>query len=211
MTYGRAVAHYLTFLAFATLLAIAPGPDTFFTLRMTVAGGRIRGLWTVFGIIAANVLLGVLAASGLGALITQSHRVFDVLRWVGVLYLAYLGISAIIAASRGSESAWTPGAAGTVRPTTAIRQGFLCTMSNPKVMVFYVAVLPPFVSPDAGIPVFMAYALTLAAIGVVVLLAVVFAASTARRLIQRAAFRRGIDGGVGVVMLGFAAALALDN
>jgi threonine/homoserine/homoserine lactone efflux protein len=205
------VGHYLTFLVFAILIALAPGPDTFITLRMTVAGGKPRGLWTVGGIIAANVVLGVLAASGLGAVIANARHVFDVLRWIGVCYLGWLGLQAVWAAYRGENGKWPAGLGGRVRPFTAARQGFVSTFTNPKALAFYVAVLPPFVSNDAGFAELMVYALTLAVLGLIYLVGVVLAANGAMALIRKEKVRRGIDGSVGMIMLGFAAALAADN
>jgi threonine/homoserine/homoserine lactone efflux protein len=205
------VSNYLTFVVFAILLALAPGPDTFVTLRVTVAGGKPRGLWTVAGIIAANIVLGTLAASGLGAVIASSKPVFEGLRWIGVVYLGWLGLQAIIAAFRSDSSAWQQAAGGRVRPVAAMRQGFISTFTNPKALAFYVAILPPFVSPNATFIELMAYALTLAFFGCIYLTAIVFLAHGAMRLIRRDGVRRGIEGGVGAVMIGFAAALAIDT
>lgn len=202
---------YLRFLVFAILIALAPGPDTFITLRVTVAGGRARGLWTVTGIIVANVVLGLLAATGLGAVIASSKHVFEALRWIGALYLAWLGLQAVRAALRGDAGAWQTGGAMTVRPIVAMRQGFLSTFTNPKALAFYVAVLPPFVSPNAGFGELMLFALTLAVLGTIYLVSLTFAADKAMALIRRATVRRAIDGGVGTIMIGFATVLATEN
>lgn len=203
--------HYLRFLVFAVLIALAPGPDTFITLRVTVAGGRPRGLWTVAGIIVANVVLGVLAASGLGAVIASSKQIFEVLRWVGAIYLCWLGLQAVLAAVRGDAGAWQTGTVGTVRPVAAMRQGFLSTFTNPKALAFYVAVLPPSVSADAGFAELMLYALTLAVLGLAYLVTITLVADKAMGLIRQARVRRAIDGGVGAIMIGFAAVLAIEN
>lgn len=205
------MSNYLTFVVFAILLALAPGPDTFITLRVTVAGGKPRGLWTVAGIIVANIVLGTLAASGLGAVIASARPVFEVLRWIGVVYLAWLGSQAIASAFRSDTSAWQQAGGGVVRPVAAMRQGFLSTFTNPKALAFYVAILPPFVSPNATFFQLMAYALTLAFFGLLYLTAIVFVAHGAMRLIRRDRVRRGIEGGVGVVMIGFAVALAVQD
>lgn len=210
-TYPDPVAHYLTFLVFAILLALAPGPDTFITLRVTVAGGRQRGLWTVAGIVLANVVLGILAATGLGAVIQNAHTVFTVLRWVGVCYLAWLGLQAVWAGVRGDGAGWQSEGGGRLAPHAAMRQGFVSTFTNPKALAFYLAVLPPFVSKDAGLAELLAYALTLAVLGAIYLVSITLLAHGAMSLIRREGVRRGIDAGVGVIMLGFAAALALDN
>lgn len=202
---------YLSFLAFAALLAVAPGPDTFLTLRATVVGGRGRGLLTAAGITAAGTVQGVLAATGLGALLAQSEPVFAVVRWAGVAYLTWLGINAVRDALRRDGSVWTVGAGRSrVRRWTALRQGFVCNITNPKVLAFNLAVLPQFVGDGQGLPALLAYALTLVAIGTLVLLAVVWVAGFAATALTRPRFRRGVDGATGVVMLGFATALAAE-
>ena len=93
------MAHFLSFVVFATAIAVAPGPDTFLTLRNTVIGGRARGLWTTLGIGVAGATQGVLAAAGLGAIIARSEPVFQTIRWLGVAYLIYLGIMVLLPAS----------------------------------------------------------------------------------------------------------------
>ncbi len=202
---------YLSFLAFAALLAVAPGPDTFLTLRATVVGGRGRGLLTAAGITAAGAVQGVLAATGLGALLAQSEPVFAAVRWAGVAYLTWLGVNAVRDALRRDGSVWTVGAGRSrVRRWTAVRQGFVCNITNPKVLAFNLAVLPQFVGDGQGLPALLAYALTLVAVGTLVLLAVVWVAGFAATALTRPRFRRGVDGATGVVMLGFATALAVE-
>lgn len=205
------MSSYFTFLVFAILIALAPGPDTFITLRVTVAGGKQRGLWTVAGIIGANIVLGVLAATGLGAVITNAHTLFLVLRCVGVAYLAWLGLQAVLAGIRGGGDGWRAGGSARMAPHAAMRQGFISTFTNPKALAFYLAVLPPFVSRHASIAELMAYALTLAVLGALYLVTLTLGADKAMRFIKRDGVRRAIDGTVGAIMLGFAAALALDN
>lgn len=202
---------YVSFVLFAALLAMAPGPDTFLTLRASVVGGRRRGIVTAAGITAAGALQGVLAATGLGAVLAAAEPVFFVIRWAGVAYLTWLGVTAIRDALRRDGSVWAvgPGQA-TVRDRTAFRQGFVCNITNPKVLAFNLAVLPQFVGDGEGLPALLAYALTLVAIGAVVLGVVVWVASKAATALVRPSFRRGVDGVTGVVMLGFATALAAE-
>ena len=106
----------------------------------------------------------------------------------------------------------TPATAGRsrVRRWTAVRQGFVCNITNPKVLAFNLAVLPQFVGDGQGLPALLAYALTLVAVGTLVLLAVVWVAGFAATALTRPRFRRGVDGATGLVMLGFATALAVE-
>ena len=202
--------HYLAFVAFAGLLALAPGPDTFVVLRGSVVGGRSRGLWTTGGVTAANVLQGLAVATGLSALLTSSAHVFLVVRWAGVLYLGYLGTMALRAAWRHDHDAWSLGRTGRAGHWAAARQGFLSNITNPKVIAFNLAVLPQFAGPHAGFLELMGLALTLTALGLLDQLAVVLGASAVAGVIRRAGVRRSIEGTTGVVMLGFAGALAAD-
>lgn len=201
----------MTFVAFAALLAVAPGPDSFLTLRATVAGGRRRGLVTAAGITTAGAIQGLLAATGLGAVLLHAEPVFLAIRWAGVAYLTWLGVTAIRDALRRDGSVWTVGAgSATVSGRRAFRQGFVCNITNPKVLAFNLAVLPQFVGDDPGVPVLLAYALTLVGIGAIVLVTLVQLGSLATDRLTRPAFRRSVDGATGVVMLGFATALAVE-
>jgi threonine/homoserine/homoserine lactone efflux protein len=206
------VDHYLTFLLFALVVAVAPGPDSLLTLRTTVVGGRTRGLWTMLGIGVAGALQGVLAATGLGALIVHAEPVFQTIRWLGIVYLTFLGAMAVRSALRASADDWlgVAGSAVRVRRWSALRTGFLCNVSNPKVLAFNLAVLPQFADADSSLGVLLAYALTLAAVGSGVLLVLVLLAGRARTLLSRRRARRVVDGATGVVMLGFATALAVE-
>lgn len=213
-SYHFSVSTYLSFCAFAALIAVAPGPDTFLTLRNTMTRGRQVGLWTMLGICVAGALQGVLAAAGLGAIIAHAEPVFLAIRIAGVAYLIWLGIGALRSAWKAKGADWSMGSATTALPRghawRATRQGFLCNITNPKVLAFNLAVLPQFVGKDGGFAALMAYALTLTVIGAIVLLAVVVGASRARRALQRKSVQRGIEAGTGVAMLGFATALATE-
>lgn len=206
------MSQYLTFLALAALVAIAPGPDTLLTLRATVTGGHFRGIYTALGVCTAGAAQGVLAASGLGALIVHAEPVFQAIRWAGVVYLAFLGVQALRAAWRTVELVEEAEQASprTRSRLKAMGQGFLCNITNPKVLVFNLAVLPQFVGSGAGFGQLLAYALTLTAVGAMVLLLIVGVAGAARRAWARRGVRQAVEGGTGLVMLGFAGALAAD-
>ncbi|WP_446666814.1 LysE family translocator [Flexivirga sp. B27] len=207
------MTQYLSFVALALLLAIAPGPDSLLTLRSTLIGGRRRGAWTVIGILVANVVQGVLAASGLGAILVHAETLFRIIKWAGAAYLAYLGFLAIRAAWRMRNADAPAEGVMPVRrsPWSAARQGFLCNITNPKVLAFNIAVLPQFVGEHASVATLLTYAMTLAAVGSVVLVALVAVAGIATRVLQRLTVRRSIEGATGVVMLGFASALVAES
>ncbi|MFC7741716.1 LysE family translocator [Nocardiopsis composta] len=93
---------YLTFLAFAAVVVIAPGPDFAVTVKNALSGGRGTGLAAAAGITTSNLVHGTVAAVGLGALLVASHQVFTAVRWIGAAYLCYLAFQALRSAWKGS-------------------------------------------------------------------------------------------------------------
>ena len=205
-------ATYGSFLAFAVALVLVPGPDVAVTTRNTLAGGRTRGAWTAVGITSSNAVQGLAAAAGLGALVVRSQPLFEVIRWAGVAYLAYLGVQALRSAVAGRYPAdeLTAGT-GTAQRLAGWRQGFLSNITNPKVLVFYLAVLPQFLTPDSGVPTLVLLALTHAVLGLLYLLLLVAGMHRARAVLGRRSVRRALDAVTGTVLLGFGVRLAAER
>ena len=207
------MSHYLGFLALVSVVTLAPGPDKFLTLRNTAVAGRAAGLATLLGICLAAATQGLLAATGLGALILHAEPVFQVLKWAGVCYLGYLGVTALRSAWRGAEE-WDGSATRQSARSSAakrFRQGFLCNITNPKVLVFNLAVLPQFVGPSTSIPVMLLYAMSLALFGGMVLIVITLLAHAVARHLRRTRVRQALDASVGTVMLAFAGTLAAEG
>ena len=205
-------ATYGSFLVFATVLVLVPGPDFAVVVKNTLSGGRRRGWWATVGVVSANAVQGVAAATGLGALITASQPLFEAIRWAGTAYLALLAVQAIRSAVRGVHAPLEDGQ-GTSRGAALAgwRQGFLSHITNPKVLVFYLAVLPQFLGPEVGLSVLLASALSHAALSLLHLTLLVLGLGRARRVLGRRPVRRALDALTGVALLGFGARLATDR
>jgi threonine/homoserine/homoserine lactone efflux protein len=203
---------YGEFLAFALVLVVIPGPDFAVVTKNTLVGGRRRGRWTALGVTSSNLVQGTAAAFGLSALILSVQPLFQAIKWAGVAYLAYLGVQALRSARRG-EYGPLDGAdpAGAAQSVAGWRQGFISNITNPKVLVFYLAVLPQFLTPGAGLGWLLLLAWTLAVLGLAYLLALVTGLHTARRLLTRRKVRRTLDATTGAVLLGFGARLATEH
>ena len=91
------------------------------------------------------------------------------------------------------------------------RQGFLSNITNPKVLVFYLAVLPQFLPARAGVAVLLAFALSHAVLSVGYLLLLTLALQRARRILERRRVRRVLDATTGAVLLGFGAHLVAEH
>ncbi len=207
-------ATYGTFVAFAAIVVIAPGPDFAVVLRNSLRSGRAGGYLTSLGVASSCVVQGTLAAFGVGVLIERSQGLFLAIRAAGIAYLVYLGVQALLAARRGEDRVDGAAAAIASRPRrwAAFRQGFLTNITNPKVLAFYLSVLPQFLGHAGTATVdALALAYTHAALGVVWLFALVTFLDRMRPVITRRRVRRTLDAATGTALIGFAAVLAVES
>jgi threonine/homoserine/homoserine lactone efflux protein len=193
----------------AALLAVTPGVDTAMVLRTATVEGAKRAAFAAAGICAGCLLWGAAVALGVGALIVASTIAFDVLRFAGAAYLAYLGVRLLLRPRASFEPA-----PSTETPSTSAlswgARGLLTNLLNPKVGVFYVTLLPQFV--PAGVDV-ASFTFLLAAIHVALSLvwfaALIAAAVPLGRALRRPRVVRALDRVTGLVFLAFGAKLAL--
>lgn len=202
---------YWTFVAFVAVVVVSPGPDFAVTVRSAIAGGRAQAVWTNVGITVSNLVQGTAAALGLGALIVRSHTVFTVIRWAGIAYLAWLAVGALRSAWRGDYRDTYAAAPGRATALAGLRVGFLSNITNPKILVFFLAVLPQFLVPGAPTIYVLALAWTLGLMGAVWLLLVVWLVDRARVWLARRRVRRSLDAATGVALGFFAGRLAVSD
>lgn len=141
----------LTFYVAVLALQVSPGPDMLLIIGRGVGQGRRVALLTAAGatILAALVQLPLLAM-GVASLVQASPIAFAVLRWAGAAYLVWLGIRLLVQAGRRGVSAKP---VHPVSDWTALREGMVSNLTNPKPVVFMLAFLPQFVDPANGWPV----------------------------------------------------------
>ena len=125
-----------------TVLTLTPGPSTMLGSAHGMRYGAKGTLPTIAGDLSANILQMLAAALGLGAIITGSATAFTLIKWAGVAYLAWMGLSHILAAKAdvgGGDSD------GVRSPLSRYSQGFVTSASNPKAIVFFAALFPQFI------------------------------------------------------------------
>ena len=138
------------YIVVAAALAVSPGPDVVFVIANGMRHKAKGAIAAALGIGAGSVVHAIAAAIGVSAVIAASPLAFDILRYGGALYLAYLGVQALRCFFRNEH---TPDKAMTVKETTSLavfRRGLVTNILNPKVVVFYLALLPQFVSLELG-------------------------------------------------------------
>jgi threonine/homoserine/homoserine lactone efflux protein len=143
----------LVFAGAVAVLNATPGVDFVLTVSRTLAGGARAGVAAALGISAGCVVHALAAAFGLAALLALRPQAFVLLQWAGAAWLAWLGLALLRQAWRGvgaADTAAVRGAAG-LSWGAEFRTGLLTNLLNPKVALFFLAFLPPFVpagSPD---------------------------------------------------------------
>jgi threonine/homoserine/homoserine lactone efflux protein len=136
---------YLAFCAAATALALVPGPTVTVIIANSLRHGFKAGMGNVAGTQAGFVIWLAVAALGLGAAVKVMGVWFDVLRWAGAAYLVWLGIKMFL--SKGDLAV----AADRARPHGSFfLQGFVVIITNPKMLVLFGALIPPFLSPGGN-------------------------------------------------------------
>jgi threonine/homoserine/homoserine lactone efflux protein len=199
-----------TFFGIALVLAVTPGPDNLFVLMESATHGRKTGMSVVMGLCTGLVVHTVLVTLGLAAVFAASPAAFNVLKFVGSGYLVYLAWQALRA------PAASPLAHERVKPTLmrSYVKGIVLNLTNPKVVIFFLAFLPQFVQPGSG-PV----ALQILYLGLVFIVAILlafslinyFATLVGERLLGSARGQRVLNSCAGLVFVGLALRLALSD
>lgn len=138
----------LRFAAAAFVIIVVPGPSVLFTVSRGITLGRRAAIANVVGNTLGALACAVLVAFGIGPVISRSTGVFNSLKIVGAVYLVYLGYTSF--RNRRSLASLLDGVVDAVGTRVVIRQGFIVGVTNPKIYVFFAAVLPQYVDRGAG-------------------------------------------------------------
>jgi RhtB (resistance to homoserine/threonine) family protein len=198
----------------AHLLAVAsPGPDFAVVLRQSITHGRRTAVATSIGIGTGILVHVAYSLVGIGVVVAQSEIGFNVLKYTGAAYLAWLGLQALRAAARPAPAAaWSASAGGGAVPPSprgAFMTGFLVNVLNPKAALFFVALFVTVISPETPRIIQAAYGLWMAGATAAwfTLVSFVFTRPAVREKFLR--LGRWFDGGMGVLLLALAARLAV--
>lgn len=140
---------YLSFVGAAILLVIAPGPDSLYILTKSLSAGARQGITLAWGLASGPIWHTFLVMVGVAAFIQHSPAALKVLTYGGAAYLAYLSFGAFRAKSE--PIVIQAEAAHHTKEWKLYRQGFLMNATNPKVLLFFLALLPQFIDQKAAL------------------------------------------------------------
>ena len=143
---------WLTFMVASTVLLLIPGPTVLLVLSYALGQGRRVAVSTAAGVALGDLIAMSASLAGLGALVLTSATLFAVLKWVGAVYLVWLGVRLILSARPGGvDAGMSLPHAPAVTAGSTFRHAAVVTALNPKSIAFFIAFVPQFVDPDAAL------------------------------------------------------------
>ncbi len=194
----------LAFLGVSALVIVTPGPDTALTVRNTLLGGRRAGAWTAAGVALGQAIWTIATSAGLAALLVASKPAFRAIQIAGAVVLVLLGAQALWGALRGAPHPAGDAATAAARrlgPRTALLQGVLNNLGNPKMAVFFTSLLPQFApAGNASFRRLLVLGLVFCTLTLAWLTAYAVGVARAGRLLRRRGPRRALEALTGTVL-----------
>lgn len=192
---------WLSFVLVVCVFAVIPGPTVILVVGQAIANGRRAIFPLTAGVVTGDFVAMSLSLVGLGAVLAASSVLFGILKWFGVCYLIYLGVSAWRAEPKGIAS--DDHKLESVRQLTLFKSSFLVTALNPKDIVFFVAFLPQFVDTTKSvIPQFLILMATFLVIVTVSISCFATFAGSVKHKIQGVRAQKRMNRASGCVLIG---------
>ncbi len=174
---------WLAFVAASTILLLIPGPTVLLVLSYAISQGRRVAVSTAAGVALGDLIAMTASLAGLGALVLASATLFTILKWVGAVYLVYLGVK-MLRSARASDFSLPQ--IDAVTPRRTFTHAAAVTALNPKSIAFFIAFVPQFIRPEAAlIPQFAVLIATFVALAALNSLAFALLAGALRDRLQR--------------------------
>ncbi|MFE5426471.1 MULTISPECIES: LysE family translocator [Bacillaceae] len=205
--------NFYFFIIMCILLIILPGPDTAIATKNTVTVGTSGGFKTMFGTCCALLIHTSAAVFGLSAIIVKSALLFSIFKYVGAVYLVYIGFKTLW----GLRNKQVAAAAETsvkskYENQSCFKQGFLTNLLNPKVAVFFLTFLPQFVNPgnDTFLP-FLIMGITYTVLTALWFVFYIYLLNQISAFMKKPRTQAIFEGITGTVLIGFGIKLALEK
>ncbi|MDX5371277.1 MAG: LysE family transporter [Pseudomonadaceae bacterium] len=198
---------WLAFFVACWVISLSPGAGAVASMSAGLQYGFCRGYWNALGLQLALLAQIAVVAAGLGAVLATSELAFNLIKWFGVAYLVYLGWRQWVAAP--GEIHAGEGGRPLGRPLTLVLRGFLVNASNPKAIIFILAVLPQFLDPKAPLLAqYLLMAATMVAVDLIVMAGYTGLAARVLRALRSPRQQRVLNRTFGGLFMAAAALLA---
>ncbi len=200
---------WLAFVAASTALLLIPGPTVLLVLAYAVGQGKRVAIPTALGVATGDLVAMSASLVGLGALVLASATLFTALKWMGAIYLVWLGLRMLMSAKHASLDLPETQAGATLAPRTAFLNAAAVTALNPKSIVFFIAFVPQFLDP--AVPILGQSAILIVTfVGLAAFNALAYAlvAARLRSAIRRPGVIRGLMCAGGMTLIGMGVATA---
>ena len=174
---------WLGFFAACWIISLSPGAGAIASMSSGLQYGFWRGYWNALGLQLGLIVQIAIIAAGVGAVLAASATAFQIIKWFGVAYLVYLAYKQwrALPLDMSDESAVRP----IGKPLSLVFRGFLVNVSNPKALVFMLAVLPQFINPhEPLLPQYVAITVTMVAVDMLVMAGYTGLAARVLRLLR---------------------------
>jgi RhtB (resistance to homoserine/threonine) family protein len=205
--------NYYLFILMCIFLNILPGPDTAIITKNTLTVQRIGGLKTALGICCALLIHTSAAVFGLSAIIVKSAVLFSIFKYIGAVYLIYLGVKTLWSLrNREETTSFDMNTKKQEGHSSCFKQGFLTNILNPKVALFFLTFFPQFV--DAGNSTFVPFlimGITFTILSAIWLLLYVSLINQISVFMKKPKTQNIIEGITGTILISFGVKLALEK
>lgn len=213
------IENYLGFILAGILLNLTPGTDSMYIITRSVSQGQKAGFYSVLGIISGSLIHTLLAALGLSVLLAQSPMAFMIVKYIGAIYLCYLGFKMITHKSELliTKSLDENKKSKVIKPLDygqIYKQGVITNVFNPKVALFFLAFFPQFIDPSYAYSTlsFLLLGLTFATTGLIWCLCLSLLASRfSKKLRENPAVETILNRISGVVFIGLGIKLLTEK
>ncbi|WP_424978063.1 LysE family translocator [Leisingera sp. S232] len=199
---------WLAFCAASIALLLIPGPTVLLVLSYALSKGRQVAVASALGVALGDFIAMSASLAGLGALVMASATLFSVLKWAGAAYLVWLGVKLWRSAPQAAIEQFAPDSG--IRARGVFGHAAAVTALNPKSIAFFIAFVPQFIRPDAGLaPQFAVLIATFVGLAALNALAYALLADRLRKWIAQPAAAAAVTRTGGLALIGMGAATAL--
>ena len=196
------------FLLITSLVVMGPGVDFALITKRTIKTGKIDGVKTALGLTSGALIHTSAAAFGLSILIMQSAAAFEIIRYLGALYLIYIGVSSFIKRKKVDKEENI----NIKTNSSAYRQGLLSNTLNPKVAIFFLTFLPQFVIDGMNVSLqFLIMGAIYSLLSIIWFLSIVYLLNFIRKFLMSNFIQNVIDKITGLVLIGFGLNLVFND